>query len=238
MRARTAAKWLARKLGRSQNPSTLACLHILKYAYGHAASSRAQLPIDGDGNPTPWYTYSAIAYLSQLDFSENTVFEYGSGNSTLWWGARSKHVVSVERAEAWARKVSRQADALPVEILEATGRDEYVSALDAVFDVIVVDGDWRGACAERALTALAPGGLIVVDNADWYPGICAMLRAADLIQVDFSGFGPVNPYTWTTSLFLHRDFRARPVGERQPVPDVGSHALAPDDDVLSATAPS
>ena len=234
MRVPAAAIWLARKLKLSRNPSKIAC-RILEHGYGHAASWRAQVPIDGDGKPTPWYTYSAIAYLSQLDFSENTVFEYGSGNSTLWWGARSKHVVSVESAQAWARKVSQQADSLPVEVLEATGRDEYVSALDDVFDVIVVDGDWRGACAERALTALAPGGLIVVDNADWYPGICAMLRAADLIQVDFSGFGPINPYTSTTSLFLHRDFRARPVGKRQPVPDVGSHALVPDDDVLSAT---
>jgi hypothetical protein len=96
--------------------------------------------------------------------------------------------------------------------------------------VIVVDGDWRGACAERALAALAPGGLIVLDNADWYPGTCAMLRATNLIQVDFSGFGPVNPYTWTTSLFLHRDFRARPVGERQPVPAVGSLTVTGDDD--------
>jgi predicted O-methyltransferase YrrM len=159
------------------------------------------------------YTYPAIAYLSQLDFSERTVFEYGAGNSTLWWGARSKRVVSVESGHVWASKVSRQAEALTIEILEAADKDEYVSALDGVFDVIVVDG-WPGACAERAVTALAPGGLIVLDNADWYPGTCAMLRATELIQVDFSGFGPVNPYTWTTSLFLHRDFRARPVGER------------------------
>jgi hypothetical protein len=66
--------------------------------------------------------------------------------------------VSVESTRDWALTVSRKADALPVEILEATGRDEYVMALDGVFEVIVVDGDWRGACAERAVAALAPRG--------------------------------------------------------------------------------
>ena len=225
-----AARWLARKIVPSQDPNALECSQIPERGSGHALSSRTHAPVDGQGNPTPWYTYPAIAYLSQLDFSESAVFEYGAGNSTLWWGARSRRVVSVESAHDWAWNVSRQADALPVEILEVTGRDEYVLALDGVFEVIVVDGDWRGACAERAVAALATGGLIVLDNADWYPGTCAMLRATNLIQVDFSGFGPVNPYTWTTSVFLHRDFRARPVGERQPVPAVGSLTFTGDDD--------
>jgi hypothetical protein len=81
-----------------------------------------------------------------------------------------------------------------------------------------------------------PWGVIVLDNADWYPGTCAMLRATNLIQFDFSGFGPVNPYTWTTSLFLHRDFRARPVGERQPVPAVGSLTFTGDDDWVGGSS--
>jgi hypothetical protein len=237
MRPPAAAKWLARKIVPCQDLNAHPCLQILEHGYGHASSSRTHAPVDGHGNPTPWYTYPAIAYLSQLDFSESAVFEYGAGNSTLWWGARSRHVVSVESTRDWALKVSRKADALPVEILEATGRDEYVMALDGVFEVIVVDGDWRGACAERAVAALAPGGLIVLDNADWYPGTCAMLRATNLIQVDFSGFGSVNPYTWTTSLFLHPDFRARPVRERQPVPAVGSLTFTGDDDWVGGSLP-
>jgi hypothetical protein len=235
MKAPAAVRWLAGKIAPGHDPNGLACLQILERRYGYASSSRTNAPVDGNENPTPWYTYPAIAYLSQLDFSESAVFEYGAGNSTLWWGARGRRVVSVESARDWAWKVSRQADALPVEIVEASGRDEYVMALDGVFEVIVVDGDWRGACAERAVTALAPGGLIVLDNADWYPDTCAMLRATNLIQVDFSGFGPVNPYTWTTSLFLHRDFRLRPVGERQPVPAVGSLTFTGDDDWIGGS---
>jgi hypothetical protein len=229
MRAPAAARWLARKVVPSQDPNALACLQILEHDYGHASSSRTHAPVDGHGNPTlvhlPGYRVPVAARLLR----EQGVRVRG-GKLHALVGARSRRVVSVESSPDWAWKVSRQADALPVEIVEATGRNEYVLALEGVFDVIVIDCDWRGACAERALAALAPGGLIVLDNADWYPGTCAMLRANNLTQVDFSGFGPVNPYTWATSLFLQRDFRARPVGERQPVPAVGSHAFTADDD--------
>ncbi len=58
-----------------------------------------------------------------------------------------------------------------------------------------------------------------MDNTDWYPNTGRDLRAAGFWQVDFSGFGPVNDFTWTTSVFLGPGRRlqdqfpaARPVG--------------------------
>jgi hypothetical protein len=40
-----------------------------------------------------------------------------------------------------------------------------------------------------------------------------MLREMNLAQIDFNGFGPINAYAWTTSLFLPRDFA---IGRRDP----------------------
>src|SRR5688572_10403591 len=48
------------------------------------------------GQPIPWYTYPAIEFIRQLDFSQSTVFEYGSGNSTMFWAASAARVISVE----------------------------------------------------------------------------------------------------------------------------------------------
>ena len=42
--------------------------------------------VDRDGNPLPWYTYPAIEYLSQFDYGEKTIFEFGCGYSSLFWG--------------------------------------------------------------------------------------------------------------------------------------------------------
>ena len=32
--------------------------------------------VDKDGNPIPWYTYPAIEYLSQFDYSDKKIFEF------------------------------------------------------------------------------------------------------------------------------------------------------------------
>jgi len=49
------------------------------------------------------------------------------------------------------------------------------------------------------------GGVIVIfDNSDWYPKTVEFLREnLGWVQIDFHGFGPINNYTWTTSLFVN-----------------------------------
>jgi SAM-dependent methyltransferase len=220
------ARRLIRRVVPRQYPNAMRSLWRLERGYGHGRSSRTRESVDAGGNPIPWYTYPAFEYLVQFDFSRSTIFEYGSGNSTIWWGTRGQRVVSVERDRAWFERVAQRSGHLPVELHHADDRERYVNLLEGTFDVIIVDGDWRGECAARALKALAPGGLIILDNADWYARACELLRT-DLIQVDFSGFGPVAPFTWTTSLFLHREFQA---SRRPIVRPIGSIPhTAPDD---------
>jgi hypothetical protein len=67
-------------------------------------------PVDGEGNPLPWVTYPALSMLEQLSTPEQRVFEFGAGNSSLWWATRSSLVVSVDHNEAW---ISRLAKACP-----------------------------------------------------------------------------------------------------------------------------
>lgn len=198
-------------------------LRILRQGHGHALSLRRREPVDASGRPLPWFTYPAIEYLRQLDFSGRSVFEFGSGGSTVFWCERAARVVSVEHDEAWHDRVRRR---LPEngELVFAPDAADYVGALERRpenFDVIVVDGVERRACCGAALRKLAPGGLVILDNADWHQKSAAVLREAGLLEVDMTGFGPINDYTWTTSLFFHREFRARPAGPRQPMPGIG-----------------
>ena len=64
--------------------------------------------IDKDNNPIPWYSYPAIEYLSNLDFKDKFVLEYGSGNSSLFWAKRAKGVVSIENNKEWFEKIEKQ----------------------------------------------------------------------------------------------------------------------------------
>ena len=61
--------------------------------------------IDKQGKAIPWYTYPAIEYLNSLEFKNRKVFEFGSGNSTLFWLAKNAQVTSVENNKIWVEKL-------------------------------------------------------------------------------------------------------------------------------------
>ena len=206
----------------------MAAARILWLDYGHLKSVRSASAMDGAGQPIPWLTYPAIEFLQQLDLSEKTVFEYGSGNSTLFWGARAARIVSVEDEESWSGNLRARVSPNCTLLHEADLR-RYVNAIRRYpegFDIIVVDGPARGhtrlRCARAAVEHLKPGGMIILDNSDWLPLSAAALRDADLLQVDMSGFFPCGDHTATTSFFFHRAARFVSREGRQPLPSVGA----------------
>ena len=186
--------------------------------YGLWRSRLEQRVVDKDGSPVPWYTYCAAEYLGSLDWSGRVVFEYGCGQSTLWWAERAKSVTSVEHNADWRQTVSEAAPGNVTLLLET---DEYVHALNGggPYDVIVIDGmsQTRNECAAVAPKHLTTGGIVVFDNSDRYPEACRYLRDQDLVQIDFHGPLPLGTQTNTTSLFLRRDFTPVPAGARLPI---------------------
>ena len=111
-----------------------------------------------------------------------------------------------------------------------------------VFDVIVVDGAaFRYDCSVEAITKLASGGMIILDDSEALPNTARALRAAGLIQVDFAGFAAFEPRVQTTSLLLHPKFEFAPIGGTQPhriVGGVGRRVVSADypDNVLPTNA--
>jgi hypothetical protein len=191
-------------------------------------SVRTRSSTDANGCPVPWYTYPAIEFLDQLDLSDRTVFEYGSGNSTRFWATRATSVVSIEDDETWCEELRPKLPKNCVLHYEPDLR-RFVDAIHQYpqgFDVIVVDGPVRGRtrqkCAAAALKHLKLGGLIILDNSDWLPESAAVLRDADLLQVDMSGFVPITEHTQTTSFFFHRECRLRARHQRQPAWSIGA----------------
>ena len=186
---------------------------------------------DREGNPIPWYTYPAIEYLSQFDYSDKKIFEFGCGNSSKFWAARAQKVVSVEDNLKWFEKWQQEMRASSQQVLWRDEGEIYENAIlesDEKFDVIIVDGKRREKCCETALLRLAKGGMIILDDSDRintseeYKKSVAILRAADLLQVDFYGFCPMNNYTKTTSVFFDRNFDFKTVADVQPINGIGN----------------
>src|SRR5882757_1229120 len=53
----------------------------------------------------PWICFSAIDRLKEIVRPDMSVFEYGSGGSTLFWASRVKTVVSIEHDKGWFEKM-------------------------------------------------------------------------------------------------------------------------------------
>jgi hypothetical protein len=68
----------------------------LAFDYNQLGSMKKGSCLDKNNNTIPWYTYQAIEYLQNLDFTEKNVFEYSGGNSYFWWKERCRNIISIE----------------------------------------------------------------------------------------------------------------------------------------------
>jgi hypothetical protein len=212
---------------------------ILSADYGHLLSTALMRSVDRAGEPLPWFTYPAIEFLRQLDLSGKRIFEYGCGGSTLYWSRVAAHVDSVEHLPEFHREVSAGVPPNCRLVLEQSPEKyiQQIAASGAPYDVIVIDGHSRVRCAAIAPQYLASGGVIILDNSDWFFEASALLRNADLIEVDMAGIAPINDFVHTTSFYFDRRYRGEPLHDRQPVGAIGSRpkpyfpkVVAPDAD--------
>jgi predicted O-methyltransferase YrrM len=148
-------------------------------------ADRLRLAIHERRHPdVPWLAFQAVAFLESLLRREDRGLEYGSGRSTRWFAARTRTLTSVEHAPEWRRRVSRSlrlAGCRNVRLLlvpaderkaDDPNKAAYVTARGqtrrARYDYIIVDGLYRDICALSAARVLRSGGLLILDNAEWY----------------------------------------------------------------------
>lgn len=207
-------------------------LTYIEERQGGYGSRMARLPVDVNKNPLPWYTYPAIEFLDQLDFTGCRVFEYGSGNSSRFWSGKTSSVTSVEINHDWYQIVLKD---LPANnnLIFASSAEEYVTSInkdDACYDVIIVDGTYRFDCAGEAVKKLSQRGIIILDNSDWYPSTAGYLRDKGFCQVDFIGAGPLNSYAWCTSIFFMGEIGIPRKADDRPINVIGGIAQVGSDD--------
>jgi hypothetical protein len=174
---------------------------------GWLKSFREKSAIDFDGNPIPWMTYSFISFLDNKINRDMKIFEYGCGNSTLWWAKRAQSVISCEHDKEWFEKYKLK---IPSNVILHNIDLEYggkyslkIRDYQAEFDIIVIDGRDRVNCVLNSLAALKSDGVIIWDNSERneYQKGFIFLEDNKYKRLDFFGIGPINSYPWCTSIF-------------------------------------
>jgi methyltransferase family protein len=174
----------------------------------------------------PWWTFKAADRVADFLATrpDARVFEWGSGASTVWLSRRSGSVTSIEHDARWAEIVEpvlptnaalhivRPVPAVGQPGEELSGKAgfagldfaDYVAAVDdthGTFDLVVVDGRARNACFHRAVSRLAPGGVLVFDNVDRQRYREAISSSPVGVDVEWTrGLTPALPYPTRTAL--------------------------------------
>ncbi|MDQ3655590.1 MAG: class I SAM-dependent methyltransferase [Chloroflexota bacterium] len=172
----------------------------------------------------PWLTRQAINLLESLLRASDEVLEFGSGRSTIWFARRVASVVTVEDDPAWHQEVGSRLTKAKLQNVEQilcggkpAGGDNSVSdtALymdvlqqfpDRSIDIVLVDGQARAVCATGSLPKMRPGGLLILDNAEWFlpsttraPGARRSNAEARDAWIDFEAATASWRRVWTTN---------------------------------------
>lgn len=182
--------------------------------------------VSKDGSPLPWYTYPSIDFLKTRSYAGKLILEFGGGQSTLWWAARARHVVTLEGDKQWFDKISGKMPA-NVELCHVSMESEAANiahveeALNGrnypQYDVIVIDGLYRSAMISIAISRLAADGIIVCDNAEGY-GFYEGFKDSGLLRVDFFGNAPGVVLPHSTSIYFRPSSFV--FDATHPIPDI------------------
>ena len=126
----------------------------------------------------PWLSWACVDYLRGFLKPGMEVFEYGGGGSTIFFAGHGCKVTTVEGYADWVQTIEAKLQELNLEAEirhvdlqddDRVVRSRYVRQVHdgGPWDLVLVDGTFRLECLAEARTELKPGGLLLLDNANW-----------------------------------------------------------------------
>jgi len=177
------------------------------YEIGWTNSMATGSVVDQQNMPLPWVTYPYIRFISSRLNKKMEIFEFGSGNSTIFYADRTAGVHSVEHDKFWYDKIK---NLMPPNVnlnyceLTADGNYcRYALATSMKYDIIIVDGRDRVNCCKNSIAALKPGGVLVLDDSERekYTAGITYLGENGFKRIDFWGMAPTVNYHKCTAIF-------------------------------------
>jgi len=146
----------------------------------------------------PWYTLPCLHWLKTMDISRWSIFEYGSGYSTIWFRLNCDKLISVDSDERWAKAMSSYYVPQTMPYIESP------LASKRIYDCLVIDGVHREACVQVSKETIKSNGYLIIDNwgqEDFPPDACE--RTLELLKDwPYQIFAQPNHSTWKTAVFV------------------------------------
>ncbi len=158
-------------------------------------SFEKKAPFDSKNKPIPWLTYSAIEFLNKKLTKKLNVFEFGSGNSTLYFADKVNTVNSVEHDDLWFSKVKSNSPSnskLYLEDINSGNYEKFLINNEDKYNIIIVDGRKRVECVKNSIQSLSEDGILILDDSqrEKYKEADTFLTTNNFKKIEFWGIGP------------------------------------------------
>jgi len=168
-------------------------------------------PLDRNGKPIPWLSYPVISFLSERLNNNMLLFEYGSGNSTIYYSQNVKGVVAIEHNKEWYDKIKKRlnknAEIIFKEINEDGDYCRVIKTTDTKYHIVIIDAEDRVNCIKQCQENLTEDGVIILDDSDreeYSEGINFLLGIG-FKQITFWGIAPGSFHTKSTTVFYRKN---------------------------------
>lgn len=167
--------------------------------------------IDNNNQPIPWCTYPFIKFIEPRLKKDFIAFEFGCGNSTLWYSRKITSIKSVEHNKEWYNRMTKQVPSNSTivykEINENGDYAKEVLNSHENYDIVIIDGEDRNNCLKYSLGKLTVYGVIVFDNTDRddYSPSYILLGKSGFKRIDFTGMAPIINTNSCTSIFYREN---------------------------------
>jgi hypothetical protein len=163
--------------------------------------------VNSIGEPIPWVTYPFLEFIKPRLKNDFRIFEYGCGNSTLYYSQFVRSVTSIEHNRGWFNRIkSKTGPNVEVIFKELDTNGKYCKSIleqISTFDIIIVDAEDRVNCLKCCTSKLSENGIIVLDDSDrieYRKGI-EFLLSLGFKKIDFWGISPCYSNNKATTIF-------------------------------------
>jgi precorrin-6B methylase 2 len=173
---------------------------------GFLNTCRSNLSLDGNNQPIPWFNDAVIAFLDSRLNKTMRVFEYGSGQSTLYLSQKVKSVISIEHSRSWYEDMKSQVpDNAKIVFAKEIGPDypKQITLFPKKFDIVLIDGRRRVECVKPSIKKLSPRGVLILDDSERvvYQSAFKIMKSHGFRNLDFTSIKLGDFATAQTTVF-------------------------------------
>ncbi len=167
--------------------------------------------VDKNSKPIPWNTYPFLKFIEPRLKNNFDVFEYGCGNSTIWYSERVNSIIAVENDQDWYKKIKiwlpENAQVIYRELKYGGEYCREVVNQKKQFDIIIIDGRDRENSVKNSIRKLKEDGIIIFDNSELelYRNAVVHLTNNHFKQLAFWGMSPITAHYTSTSIFYREE---------------------------------